>query len=101
MLLSSDDPEDQISHLGTLNSSGTPPKQTDGGATDWLVGGGEMGKLIRSMDRSATPLDPIESWRQSLRTTVSLCIASNFPISLAWELHHVQIANLRENIRTP
>src|SRR5450432_1322596 len=60
---------------------------------DWLADGGEMGKCVRSMDWSATPLGPIESWPQSLRTTVSLCLASNFPISLAWGPHHVQIYN--------
>jgi signal transduction histidine kinase len=60
---------------------------------DWLVGGGEMGKLIRAMDWSKNPLGPIESWPQSLRTTVSLCLASNFPISLAWGPNHIQIYN--------
>jgi signal transduction histidine kinase len=60
---------------------------------DWLVGGGEMGKVIRAMDWAKTPLGPIESWPQSLRTTVSLCLASNFPISLAWGPRHVQIYN--------
>lgn len=60
---------------------------------DWLVGGGKMGELIRSMDWSKTPLGPIGSWPQSLRTTVSLCLASNFPISLAWGPKHVQIYN--------
>ena len=67
------------------------PKNTH--AEDWLVGGGEMGKLVRSMDWSKTPLGPIEAWPQSLRTTVSLCLASNFPISLAWGPQHVQIYN--------
>jgi signal transduction histidine kinase len=62
-------------------------------AADWLAGGGEMGKLVRSMDWSKTPLGPIESWPQSLRTTVSLCLASNFPISLAWGPKHIQIYN--------
>jgi signal transduction histidine kinase/DNA-binding response OmpR family regulator len=60
---------------------------------DWLIGGGEMGKLIRSMDWAQTPLGPIESWPQSLCTTVSLCLASNFPISLVWGPNHVQIYN--------
>src|SRR5437764_15278649 len=60
---------------------------------DWLVGGGEMGKLVRSMDWGATPLGPISRWPQSLRTTVSLCLASNFPISLAWGPRHTQIYN--------
>jgi hypothetical protein len=63
------------------------------GNLDFLAGGGEMGKLVRSMDWSRTPLGPIGSWPQSLRTTVSLCLASNFPISLAWGPRHVQIYN--------
>jgi light-regulated signal transduction histidine kinase (bacteriophytochrome) len=40
------------------------------GAENRLAEGGEMGKLIRSMDWSKTPLGPIESWPESLRTTV-------------------------------
>jgi hypothetical protein len=59
----------------------------------WLVGGGEMGKVVRALDWSRTPLGPIESWPQSLRTTVGLCLASNFPISLAWGPRHAQIYN--------
>lgn len=60
---------------------------------DWLVGGGKMGELIRSIDWVKTPLGPIESWPQSLRTTVSLCLGSNFPISLAWGSSYIQIYN--------
>src|SRR5260221_5678853 len=59
----------------------------------WLVGGGEMGKVVRAMDWRKTPLGPIESSPQSLRTTVGLCLASNFPISIAWGPEHVQIYN--------
>jgi signal transduction histidine kinase len=75
------------------------PMRPEGGATPlpgttgWLVGGGEMGKVVRAMDWSTTHLGPIESWPQSLRTAVSLGLASNFPISLAWGPHHVQIYN--------
>lgn len=58
-----------------------------------LAGAGETGKVVRSMDWTKTPLGPIESWPRSLRTTVSLCLASNFPISLAWGPEHVQIYN--------
>ena len=72
---------------------GTSARRQESNAQDWLVGGGEMGKLIRSMDWSGTPLGPIESWSQSLRTTVSLCLASNFPIALVWGPKHVQIYN--------
>jgi len=60
---------------------------------DFLSGGGEMAKLVRSKDWSATALGPIETWPQSLRTTVSLCLASNFPINVAWGPAHVQIYN--------
>jgi signal transduction histidine kinase len=65
-----------------------------GGAQDeWLLGGGAMGRVVRAMDWAATPLGPIERWPQSLRTTVSLCLASNFPISVVWGPNHVQIYN--------
>jgi CheY-like chemotaxis protein len=62
-------------------------------AKDWLVGGGEMAKVIRATDWSKTTLGPMESWPQSLRTTVSLVQASNSPISLSWGSGHVQIYN--------
>src|SRR5512142_1446951 len=51
---------------------------------DWLVGGGEMGDLIRSTDWSATPLGPRDGWSQSLRTIVSLVVESPFPKALLW-----------------
>ena len=60
---------------------------------DWLVGGGEMGKLVRSMDWSKTPLGALEDWPQSLRTTVSLCLASVSPFSIIWGSEHIQIYN--------
>jgi len=62
-------------------------------ADGFLVGDGEMARLIRSKDWSATPLGPIERWPQSLRTTVSLCLASNFPINIIWGPEHTQIYN--------
>lgn len=60
---------------------------------NFLAGGGEMGALIRSMDWAATPLGPIEAWPQSLRTTVSLCLSSTFPILIAWGPETIQIYN--------
>jgi len=62
-------------------------------ACDFLVGSGEMCDLIRNKDWSATPLGPIAEWPQSLKTTVSLCLASNFPINIIWGPEHVQIYN--------
>src|SRR5437868_10304307 len=75
------------SHASELGMNATA------GAHAWLVGGGEMGKLVRSIDWSRTPLGGIDTWPQSLRTTVSLALASNFPISLAWGPSHTQIYN--------
>ncbi|MGH9850179.1 MAG: PAS domain S-box protein, partial [Blastocatellia bacterium] len=72
---------------------GKSEKMKNAALADWLAGGGEMGKLISSMEWKRTPLGPIHSWPQSLRTTVSLCLASNFPISIVWGADRVQIYN--------
>jgi len=53
-------------------------------ASDTLAGGGEMGALMRSTDWSTTRLGPLEQWPQSLRTTVSTCLNSRFPILIWW-----------------
>ena len=60
---------------------------------DWLSGGGEIAALIRAKDWSATSIGPIEQWPQSLQTTVSLCLASNFPINIIWGPEAIQIYN--------
>ena len=52
-----------------------------------------MGQLIRAMDWSSTPLGPIASWPQSLRTTVNLCLASDLPICIIWGPELVQLYN--------
>lgn len=62
-------------------------------SVQFLSGGGEMGALIRSMDWSKTALGPIETWPQSLLTTVSLCLSSTFPILIAWGPETIQIYN--------
>ena len=49
-----------------------------------LAAGGEVGRLIASTDWSATPLGPIEGWKQSLRSAVSICLSSRFPIVMYW-----------------
>lgn len=59
----------------------------------FLSGGGEMGALIRSMDWSSNPLGPVENWPQSLKTSVSLCLSSTFPILIAWGPETIQIYN--------
>jgi hypothetical protein len=46
-------------------------------------GGGIMGERVRTHDWAATPLGPVETWPQSLRTTLSSMLNSAFPTYLA------------------
>ena len=64
-----------------------------GSVPNFLQGGREMAKAILSKDWSKTGVGPLAGWPQSLRTTVSLCLASNFPISIAWGPQRTQIYN--------
>ena len=58
-----------------------------------FVGGGDMGALMRSMDWSKTRLGPVENWPQSLRTAVSICLASHFPMLIWWGPEFVKLYN--------
>ncbi len=51
---------------------------------EFLSGGGEMGELMRNFDWSKTPVGPIDSWPQSLKTLLSLLLNSKFPMFLWW-----------------
>jgi signal transduction histidine kinase len=62
-------------------------------AANWVVSGGEMGELIRSLDWSKTPLGPIESWPQSLRTALSICLSSQFPTVIYWGTDYAMLYN--------
>ncbi|MBD2113545.1 MULTISPECIES: PAS domain S-box protein [Cyanophyceae] len=54
-------------------------------AADQLFGGGgEMGALMRSYDWSKTPFGAVEQWPQSLRSTLSICLNSRFPMAIYW-----------------
>lgn len=39
-----------------------------------MIGGGEMGDLVRDTDRSSTALGDYRSWPASLRTALSLVL---------------------------
>ena len=58
-----------------------------------FAGGGEMGALLRSIDWSTTPLGAVEHWPQSLRTAVSICLASYFPMLIWWGPELVKLYN--------
>src|SRR3954468_18268418 len=59
----------------------------------FLVGGGEMGARIRAFDWSHTPLGLPQQWPQSLRTIVSTCLNSRFPILVWWGRDLVKVYN--------
>lgn len=52
-----------------------------------------MGALIRAIDWSQTSLGPISQWPQSLRSAISICLGSKFPIVLWWGPQLVMIYN--------
>jgi len=58
-----------------------PKDSTD---LSFLSGGGEMGERMRAFDWSSSPVGPAAQWPQSLKTAVSICIGSRYPIVLWW-----------------
>ncbi|MCP6758477.1 MAG: ATP-binding protein [Fischerella sp. CENA71] len=49
-----------------------------------FAGKGEMAMRMRSHDWSQTTLGAVETWTQSLRSTLSICLNSRFPIAIYW-----------------
>ena len=47
-------------------------------------GGGELGALMQAKDWSKTPLGPVESWPQNLRTCVRIVLTSRQPMFVWW-----------------
>jgi signal transduction histidine kinase/CheY-like chemotaxis protein len=58
-----------------------------------LAGGGEMGALMRTIDWSRTPVGPVDSWPQSLRTALSILLETGFPMYIAWGPDFTQFYN--------
>ncbi|SFR96954.1 ATP-binding protein [Sphingomonas jatrophae] len=51
---------------------------------DFLSGGGGMGERIRAFPWTQTPLGAPETWPQSLRSAISICLHSSFPTAIYW-----------------
>ncbi len=58
-----------------------------------FAGGGEMGARMRATDWSQTPLGAIETWSNSLKTAVSICLNSRFPMVIWWGRELVLLYN--------
>jgi PAS domain S-box-containing protein len=58
-----------------------------------IIGRGEMAELVRKFDWSKTPVGPVESWSDTLVTTVNLLLGSNHPMFLWWGPDLIQFYN--------
>ncbi len=58
-----------------------------------FAGPGTMRGLCGSTDWSATRFGPVDSWPQSLRTTVEIVLGSSFPMIVLWGPDLLQIYN--------
>jgi PAS domain S-box-containing protein len=68
-------------------------KDVHPGPSAWPASGGEMGERIRAFDWERSPLGPISSWPQSLKSTVDLMMASQLAMNLVWGPERIQIYN--------
>jgi len=60
---------------------------------DPLGGGGELGRLMRATDWSRTPLGPVASWPQALRTAVRIMLTSRQPMFVWWGERLINLYN--------
>jgi PAS domain S-box-containing protein len=60
---------------------------------DFMANGGEMGALTRAKDWSKTSVGAVDSWPQSLRTTLGILLNSKFPMFLFWGPEHICFYN--------
>ncbi len=67
--------------------------KTDAEMLQFLQGGGETGALIRAKNWAATPLGPIQSWPQSLKTTLGIMLNSRYPMFVFWGPELIKIYN--------
>ncbi|SAK92925.1 sensor kinase/response regulator fusion protein [Caballeronia calidae] len=58
--------------------------RTHGLDPSFLLGGGEMGALIRGFDWTQTALGSPEHWPQSLKTAIRIMLTSRQPIWIGW-----------------
>lgn len=69
----------------------SPPPRSDDPAGQ--VPAGEMAARLRAFDWSRTPLGPIDTWPQSLRLAVGICLGSRFPMFVWWGRELINIYN--------
>jgi PAS domain S-box-containing protein len=70
----------------------TTPSE-DAVASSRIIGDGEMADLVRRFDWQRTPLGPVETWSDTLLTTVNLLLSSRHPMFLWWGPDLIQFYN--------
>src|SRR5436190_18607176 len=83
----------RIVKLHSMSPKDSAELATSAGTLSFLAGGGEMGERMRALDWSKTPLGPVDSWKQSLRSTVSMLLPSKAQIALFWGPEFVTLYN--------
>ncbi|WP_310482478.1 ATP-binding protein [Chamaesiphon sp. VAR_48_metabat_403] len=59
----------------------------------FFPGDSELATRMRALDWSQTPLGAVETWPQSLCTSVSICLQSRFPMLIWWGREFVMLYN--------
>ncbi len=72
---------------------GNNSKSANASPEDYFKGGGEMGERMRAFDWARTPLGLPETWSQSLKTSVDICLNSLFPMVIWWGRELVLLYN--------
>src|SRR5690348_13055970 len=79
--------------MTALRSPGDASMQDVARASSVLIGGNEMGELMRAYDWGASAVGPVETWPQSLRTALSILLDSRYPMYVAWGPDFTQFYN--------
>ncbi|MCV3217562.1 ATP-binding protein, partial [Plectonema radiosum NIES-515] len=82
--------QDKESDYQRLSDRSTSPNYQQ---EDIFPGNGEMSLMMRTFDWSVTPIGSVQHWNQSLRTSVSICLSSRFPIFIWWGSEYVMLYN--------
>ncbi|MDN3919977.1 ATP-binding protein [Roseateles violae] len=54
------------------------------GPFDFIDGDSQLATAIRQVDWPGTAVGPVQDWPQSLRSALSICLGSSFPIAIYW-----------------
>jgi signal transduction histidine kinase/ActR/RegA family two-component response regulator len=79
--------------MNDTSNTDKPPASEPALRHPLAVNEGEMAARVRAFPWETTPLGPIEQWPQSLRTAVSICLNSRFPMFVWWGAELTNIYN--------